>query len=183
MEIINDIVYSILEKKTDGRIVKIRAGKEWTEGRLIKYEGVNINIPAEVKDKKVTFAVLNVKKIEHDSYILHLHSHDFDGKLKEAYEIPKEKEYCYIDSGGDIEVSLNIKIDLLSRWTGLAQRDIMDSFQNKLSLGLTYNLLASIPRKIIVDKKKVIIEFNPHKKIDTYNLCNYIFENRHPIDN
>lgn len=184
MEIPNDIVYQIEEKKEVGRTLVIKAGKKWTQDKIKKYEGIVLKIPIELKiNKKTTFVVLGIKKKDHETYILHLHSHDFDLQdLKYPYDVPKGDEYAYIDGGGDVEVALKIKSDILSSWTNIYSTGLRIAFDT-LNLGYSYNLLVSIPRTITVTTKQVILSFNPHKKVDPLNVCNYLLKNNHPIDN
>ncbi len=183
MEIKNDIIYLIEEKKEIGRVTEIKAGKQWVDNKVKRYEGIKLKIPLELKNyNEVTFVVLSIKRKDYENYILHLHSHDFDiNDLKEHYEISQSDEYCMIDAGGDIEVTLTIKIDLLSKWTGVPAGEIRRAFDT-VNLGSTYNLIVSMPRKIIVTKKEITITFNPHKKVDTSNVCVYILDDKHPID-
>lgn len=178
------INYPIEEKEEEERVIEIKAGKSWTDDDKVKqYEGIKFKIPKEISNNKLTtFAVMSITKKNHETYILHLHSHDFDvNKLKEHYEISQKDEYCMIDAGGDIEITLTIKKEILSKWIGIPTGEIRRAFDS-IKLGLTYNLLASIPRKILVKQNEVAILIPKNDKVDNANVCIYILEGRHPLD-
>ena len=86
-----------------------------------------------------------------------------------------------IDGGGDIELTLKIENKLLSKWTGMTNGEIKRAFDS-ITFSTTYNLLASLPRRIVLTQKEVITEFMPHKKVDSFNVCNNLLNNTHPID-
>ena len=183
MEIREDVIYPVEEIKEEGRALAIKAGKNWVEDRIKKYEGILLRIPKELKgNKKTTFVVLGVRRKDYDAFILHLHSHDVDvNELKEPYEVSRKDEFCIIDAGGDVEVTLTVKSDMLSTWTGVLKGELRRAFDT-VNLGSTYNVLVSMPRTIVVTKSEITLTFSPHRLVDSMNVCNDILSGKHPID-
>ena len=110
---------------------------------------------------------------------MHAHSEYYHGTI-EPYEFPRKLESA-IDAGGDVESNLNLSKDILKKWTKLTSRDIESAF-GTIKLGSTYNLLATLPRTLIVKQKEVIVNLPKNKLIDNANVCRLMFDNKYPID-
>tara|TARA_Y100000310_G_scaffold239123_1_gene242681 strand:- start:10746 stop:11579 length:834 start_codon:yes stop_codon:yes gene_type:complete len=180
-----EIIYSIEDETEKGRAIIIKAGKKWVgKNKVIQYEGIKLNVPKEVRSKKsIIFAIMSIQKgNEHDTFDLLLHAHDGPtvDELEKPYNVTSKSE-CYIDAGGDIETTLTISKDLLKNWTKLDGKEIDNAF-NSIKMGSTYNLMIALPRTITLTKYKIIIFRNLPRFIDSMNVCNLLFENKHPID-
>ena len=67
------------------------------------------------------------------------------------------------------------------KWTGISGKDIEKAF-DEVHIGYTYNLLLRLPRKIILDKEKVMIQGSAKQMIDPMNVSNLVSEDKHPLD-
>jgi hypothetical protein len=179
-----ETIYQIEEEIQEGRAIIIKAGKKEVKDKIILYEGIKLKVPKEVRDRKeIIFAILSIAKgKEHDTFELWLHAHNgpLADEMDEPYEV-KTNSDCYVDAGGDIETKLIISKDLLKKWTKLDGREIDRAFE-KIRMGNTYNLMLTLPRKITIQKDKVIITKSVSKLIDSINVCRLIFNNKYPLD-
>jgi hypothetical protein len=180
-----EIIYPIEDETEEGRAIIIKAGKKWVDrNKVIQYEGIKLKVPKEVRNKEsIVFAVMSIERgKEHDTFDLWLHAHGGTtaDELEEPYMVTPKSE-CYVDAGGDIETKLTISKDLLKKWTKLNGREIDNAF-GSIKMGSTYNLMIALPRTITLTKYKVIIFRNLPKFIDSANVCNLLFDNKHPID-
>ena len=148
----------------------IKAGERRVdEKKRILYEGLSFVIPKlkQLPDE-IVFAVLTIKEGNGlDSYELCLHTH---------YQNTDDHACCEHDA------TLIISKDLLKKWTGLSGREIDESFDGQIHVGATYNMLAAMPRQIIVGNKTVTIVPGSRSKIDALNVCNTIIDGNYPLD-
>lgn len=158
----NVISYPIEERKEEEKFIVVKAGKkEVDDKKRILYEGIIFHIPKAIPAEEPVFAVMSIKEKSDEQYILALHSHD--------------GECCESDT--ILEISKNI----LKKWTGLNGRELESAFRT-VHAGSTYNLLAKMPRTVMIKKDEVVIQTGMGKEVDAYNVCNLIFDNRHPMD-
>ncbi len=161
----NVFTYPVTEIKKEKEFLIVAAGiKSVDQKKQIRWEGFTLSVANNVWNKNtVTFAVLGVKE-EKEGYALLLHTHD--GETNVCCE-------------GDTQ--LIVSRDLLKKWTGLDGHDVDAAFRN-ISVGSTYNLLATLPRTIIVTKKEVHVQTGTAKGIDSLNVCSLILEGKYPMD-
>ena len=175
-----EFVYLIQKEEIEGKRVNVKASLNWTDKeRILRSEGFTITIPKEIRSsKEIVLAVMSIKKTkEFEEYELQLHGH---GDLpKEVYS--SSEGDCYIDAGGDQEITLRISKELIKKWTALSENDLDDAF-GSIKMGSTYNLMIALPRTLTITKDKIIIQKNKVNLINTINVCNLLLENIHPID-
>ena len=171
-----EIIYPIEDETESKEIITIKAGKKWVDrNKTIQYEGIKLNVPKSVRNNdKITFAIMNIARGKVvDTFDIWLHAHSAASET--------QKSECYVDAGGDIETKLTVSKDLLKSWTKLDGREIDNAF-GSIKMGCTYNLMITLPRTITLTEHKIIILKNMPRVIDSMNVCNLIFKNKHPID-
>jgi len=166
--------------KNDKRILRVSAYKHWVEDRIKKSEGIEFEIPSLLKSQfPFVFAVLSVEVAQDKfNYVtLHLLGH-CSGKsaVWETGDVP------LVDVDGDVNVDLTISLDLLKSWTGLSKRDIDIALSNSVHVGYTYNIIAHLPRQLILDADKVIIRVPLNEQINGLNVCVDLLRDTHPAD-
>lgn len=180
----NEFVYLIQEIKKNKYGLLVKAGKDWTENKVLKWEGVKIYLPLEAENfKQIKFAVLRIAKgKEYDTYDLELMS----GKKV----LPKnsEPDYGALNKGykgedGEIITTITVSKELLSKWTGLSAGDIERAFRD-INLVETYSLMRLMPRIVALNRKQITIWREIGDKISgnwKLSIASKILERKHPI--
>ncbi|GEM_PF-4415405 len=148
------IVYPVveLEENESGLRVKAKHGNEV----------FTVFVPKIRRDfSKITFAVTSIHEKDEEKYFLDLHSHEGD--------------CCELDT------ELIVEKALLKKWTGLTGKEIENAFRG-IRIGATYNMLACMPRKIMIEPATVTITLAEMKKVPTNNSCSLIFQDIYPAD-
>ena len=152
-------IESVIE---DGNILYLRASKWWKDEGVVKYESIFLELPRELKDKKVRFSIRGIQPEEDGMYKLYL----FSPESITGDNLDKVENY--ISKNSTVETILEISRKSLKKWTQINNRQIDKAFEKKSSLW-TYKMMLALPTELKATKDCLVITTSKKNLINSYN--------------